>query len=154
MPVGTQTLYEVLMVDPGIDADVLAAVYRRHVQRMLATPNGGGAADMLRLRALEQAYEVLRDPERRQRYDVELGLRARRAAWRSEPTSPAAPATAPPPSAPPAPRSSATSTARGPRPRIVRRAYGERAALLSSSTHGPRVAAKASVARLIRGLLI
>jgi hypothetical protein len=111
MPVRTQTLYEVLMVDPGVDADVLAAVYRRHVQRMLATPSGGGAADMLRLRALEQAYEVLRDPERRQRYDVELGLRARRAAWRSQPDAPVAPAKEAAPAASPAPRPSA-STAR------------------------------------------
>ena len=75
MPVPTPTHYQVLMLDPGVDADVLATVYRRHVQRLAAVPGGSGAATR-QLQAIEQAYAVLRDPFRRRRYDAELAVAA------------------------------------------------------------------------------
>lgn len=96
MPVQAPTHYQVLMVDPGVDPDVLAVVYRRHVQRVLATPNGVSADSMLRLRAIEQAYAVLRDPGLRRRYDAGLQWDTVRAALHDDPVAPAAAAAAEP----------------------------------------------------------
>jgi curved DNA-binding protein CbpA len=73
MSVQGPTHYQVLMVDPGIDDDLLTTVYRRLVGRLPATYDGSVPARD-RLRAIEEAYAVLRDPSRRRRYDVELGI--------------------------------------------------------------------------------
>ena len=65
------TLYQLLMVDPGVDDDVLTVVYRRLVQRAnLAYEDYARRRD--RLSVLEQAYAVLHDPERRRRYDLRV----------------------------------------------------------------------------------
>lgn len=65
------TLYQLLMVDPGVDDDVLTVVYRRLVQRAnLAYEDDARRRD--RLSVLEQAYAVLHDPERRRRYDLRV----------------------------------------------------------------------------------
>ena len=79
MSVQRPTHYQVLMVDPGVDDDLLTTVYRRLVQRLQATSDGGVAA-MDRLRTIEEAYAVLRDPYRRRRYDAGLGNGAERGA--------------------------------------------------------------------------
>jgi hypothetical protein len=66
--------YQVLMLDPEVDGDILATVYRRLVQRhLLALAEGGSTVGDLQ--AIEQAYAVLRDPYRRARYDAELAGR-------------------------------------------------------------------------------
>jgi curved DNA-binding protein CbpA len=63
--------YQVLMLDQGVDADMLATVYRRLIQRhQLALT--GGASSSEHIQRIEQAYAVLRDPFRRARYDAEL----------------------------------------------------------------------------------
>jgi hypothetical protein len=62
-----------------VDDDVLTAVYRRLRQRArVADLEEGRRAQVLR--ALEQAYEVLHDRERRRRYDLQLGGATDRAA--------------------------------------------------------------------------
>jgi len=63
--------YQALMLDPGVDMDLMTTVYRRLVQRYQAVSAGDGPA-LERLRMIERAYEVLRDPFRRARYDAEL----------------------------------------------------------------------------------
>lgn len=74
------TLYQLLMVDPGVDDDVLTVVYRRLVQRTnLAYEDDARRRE--RLSVLEQAYAVLHDPERRRRYDLRVaGISAQDAA--------------------------------------------------------------------------
>jgi curved DNA-binding protein CbpA len=63
--------YQVLMLDPEVDADMLATVYRRLVQRhRLALVGGTSTTDDIQ--RIEQAYAILRDPFRRARYDAEL----------------------------------------------------------------------------------
>ncbi len=63
--------YQVLMLDPGVDADMLATVYRRLMQRYQQLLVGGGTTTD-QIQRIEQAYAVLRDPFRRARYDREL----------------------------------------------------------------------------------
>jgi hypothetical protein len=64
----TPTHYQVLMVDPCVDDEVLTAVYRRMMQRgRLADLEDDRRTQVLRV--LEEAYAVLHDPERRRRYD-------------------------------------------------------------------------------------
>jgi hypothetical protein len=71
MAIRKPTLYQLLMVDPGVDDDVLTVVYRRLVQRAnLAYEDEGRRRD--RLAVIEQAYAVLHDPDRRRRYDLRI----------------------------------------------------------------------------------
>ena len=88
MAIRKPTLYQLMMVDPGVDDDVLTVVYRRLVQRAnLAYEDDGQRRE--RLSAIEQAYAVLHDPDRRRRYDLRVaGIPAQDA----QPV-PAAPAT-------------------------------------------------------------
>jgi hypothetical protein len=65
------THYQILRLDPGVDDDVLTAVYRRWMERArLADLTDGRRAEVLR--AFEEAYVVLHDPERRRDYDEGL----------------------------------------------------------------------------------
>jgi hypothetical protein len=83
MAIRKPTLYQLLMVDPGVDDDVLTIVYRRLVQRAnLAYEDDGQRRE--RLRVLEQAYGVLHDPDRRRSYDLRV---AGIAAHESEPVA-------------------------------------------------------------------
>lgn len=68
------THYQVLMLDPSVDDDVLTEVYRRLVRRAQLADLGEGRRARL-LRAIERAYAVLHDPVRRALYDMELGER-------------------------------------------------------------------------------
>jgi hypothetical protein len=63
--------YQVLMVDPCVDDDVLTEVYRRLVQRARTADLEEGRRARV-LRAMERAYAVLHDPVRRTLYDIEL----------------------------------------------------------------------------------
>jgi curved DNA-binding protein CbpA len=63
--------YEVLMVDPRADGDVIATVYRRLAKRYHPDRDPSPEARR-RMVELNEAYEVLRDPQRRSRYDAEL----------------------------------------------------------------------------------
>jgi curved DNA-binding protein CbpA len=71
MAIRKPTLYQLLMVDPGVDDDVLTVVYRRLVQRAnLAYEDDGQRRE--RLSVIEQAYAILHDPDRRRRYDLRV----------------------------------------------------------------------------------
>ncbi|MCY7418538.1 MAG: DnaJ domain-containing protein [Chloroflexi bacterium] len=81
--------YQALMLDPGVDMDLMTTVYRRLVQRYQSVSAGDGPA-LERLRVIERAYEVLRDPFRRARYDAGL-VRAQDDELAHAAQSPAAP---------------------------------------------------------------
>jgi DnaJ domain len=69
-------LYEVLEVSPHASYDVIHAAYR--VLARSSHPDRNATLDGAQtMRRLNAAYEVLKDPERRARYDLEC-LRARR----------------------------------------------------------------------------
>lgn len=71
MAIRKPTLYQLLMVDPSVDDDVLTVVYRRLVQRAnLAYEDDGQRRE--RLSVIEQAYAVLHDADRRHRYDLRV----------------------------------------------------------------------------------
>jgi curved DNA-binding protein CbpA len=77
-------LYEQLGVDPSADGTELARAYRRRLRQLhpdVQRPTATGAEQPespLDLAAVQQAYQVLRDPARRARYDAELQGRAER----------------------------------------------------------------------------
>jgi curved DNA-binding protein CbpA len=78
-----QDLYALLGVRPDADAGELASAYRRRVREVHPDTrdrlSGGPEAAHVDLRALQEAYAVLRDPVRRARYEAQ-----RRAAQESE----------------------------------------------------------------------
>lgn len=60
--------YRVLQVDPAADPEVIEAAYKRLALKL--HPDRNKAPDATeRFRALQQAYEILRDPEKRAGYD-------------------------------------------------------------------------------------
>ncbi|MEA2622573.1 MAG: hypothetical protein QOH61_1483 [Chloroflexota bacterium] len=71
---GRRTYYQVLQVDVEADADVIATVYRRLAQRFHPDRDPSDEAER-RMRDLNGAYAVLKDPEQRARYDAELAHR-------------------------------------------------------------------------------
>jgi curved DNA-binding protein CbpA len=68
-------LYALLDVAPTAGAAEIARAYRRRVREV--HPDTASAPDPAELRALQEAYLVLRDPARRAEYDAD---RARQAA--------------------------------------------------------------------------
>lgn len=81
--------YEALGVDRTASADDIKAAFRQRAKD-LHPDQGGPAADKGAFRQLLEAYETLRDPQRRLRYDAEL-LEQERGGERSEPFADAAP---------------------------------------------------------------
>lgn len=73
------TWYQVLQVDPGADADVISTVYRRLAQRYHPDRDPSQTAQA-KMRELNQAYAVLKDPDERAKYDAELQARRDRRA--------------------------------------------------------------------------
>lgn len=72
--IGRKNYYQVLMVDQSADADILAVVHRRLAQRYHPDMDPGDDARQ-RMLEINQAYDVLRNAERRARYDQELSAR-------------------------------------------------------------------------------
>jgi len=66
-----RSLYEILQVDPQAEPEVLEAAYRR-LARKYHPDVSGSAAAVERMKELNAAYEVLRDPGRRAEYDRDL----------------------------------------------------------------------------------
>lgn len=64
-----QDLYAELQVDPAADPEVIEAAYRRLVKKHHPDLNGGRLEASERMKRLNAAYDVLRDPERRHAYD-------------------------------------------------------------------------------------
>ena len=71
---GRRTYYRVLQVDVDADSDVIATVYRRLAQRFHPDRDPSPEAQV-RMRELNQAYSVLKDPEQRALYDAELVIK-------------------------------------------------------------------------------
>lgn len=72
--IGRRTYYQILMVDPSADADILSVVHRRLAQRFHPDMDPSEEARQ-RMTEINQAYDTLRNPERRARYDRELAAR-------------------------------------------------------------------------------
>jgi molecular chaperone DnaJ len=71
--------YQLLQVDVAADGDIISTVYRRLALRYHPDRDASPEAQ-LKMRELNQAYGVLRDPEQRARYDAELDVRRDRRA--------------------------------------------------------------------------
>lgn len=65
------TLYELLGVAPDADRDTIRAAYRRSARSHHPDATGGTGAD--RMAALNHAWSVLGDPQRRRDYDRSIG---------------------------------------------------------------------------------
>jgi curved DNA-binding protein CbpA len=80
MPVeGPVDYYEVLQVSTSADPETIDRVYRLLAQRF--HPDNQQTGDESRFRTLLEAYTVLRDPEKRARYDV-MHQQQRQERWR------------------------------------------------------------------------
>lgn len=66
------TLYDRLSVSPAAPAEVIRAAYRVLSQRHHPDRNGGDAASARTMQAINEAYAVLSDPQRRRAYDAAL----------------------------------------------------------------------------------
>ena len=69
-----RTYYQILMVDAAADQDVISVVHRRLAQRYHpdVDPSSESRARMLEI---NEAWDALKDPDRRRRYDAQLALR-------------------------------------------------------------------------------
>jgi DnaJ-class molecular chaperone len=72
--IGRKTYYQVLQVDVEADADIIATVHRRLAQRYHPDRDPSPEASV-RMREINQAYDVLKSPEQRSAYDAELAHR-------------------------------------------------------------------------------
>jgi curved DNA-binding protein CbpA len=81
-----RSYYEILQVDSNAEADVIAAAYRRLAQKYHpdATNDPSAAEGM---KELNEAFEVLGDPEKRKAYDQEKGFSRSAAEGESEPSA-------------------------------------------------------------------
>jgi curved DNA-binding protein CbpA len=71
---GRKTYYQILQVDVDADSDIIATVHRRLAQRYHPDLDPSPEASR-RMLELNQAYDVLKNPEQRARYDLELARR-------------------------------------------------------------------------------
>jgi len=66
--------YKVLQVDPEAEDEVIAAAYRRLAMKY--HPDTGGPESEARMSAINAAWEILRDPDRRATLDRERSVQA------------------------------------------------------------------------------
>ena len=69
-----RTYYQILMDDPAADPDIISVVHRRLAQRFHPDVDPGMEA-RARMLEINEAYDTLKDPDRRRRYDAQLALR-------------------------------------------------------------------------------
>lgn len=62
-------LYQTLGVAPSVDADGLKKAYRALAKKWHPDLNSGDKQAEARFKAINEAYEVLGDPEKRKKYD-------------------------------------------------------------------------------------
>jgi curved DNA-binding protein CbpA len=72
--IGRKTYYQILMVDPSADQDIMGVVYRRLAQRYHPDVDPSDDARQ-RMTEINQAWAVLRDADKRTKYDRELSSR-------------------------------------------------------------------------------
>lgn len=65
-----KTYYEVLGITAAAPQEIVSAVYRAWMKAMKAHPDLGGDEEFAK--ALNEAYDILKDPERRMEYDEKL----------------------------------------------------------------------------------
>lgn len=69
-----RTYYQILMIDPEADQDIISVVHRRLAQRFHPDVDPSPAA-RARMLEINEAWDTLRDPDRRRRYDAQQSLR-------------------------------------------------------------------------------
>ena len=67
------TLYQVLQVDPSADPEIIEVAYRRLAMKH-HPDRGGGLESQERMRQLNTARDILRDPTKRAAYDRTIGI--------------------------------------------------------------------------------
>ncbi len=70
----TRTFYEVLMISPQADEELISVVYR-HLAKRYHPDRDSSPEAVARMVELNEAHATLGDPERRRAYDERLGLR-------------------------------------------------------------------------------
>ena len=72
----SRTYYQILMVDPEADQDIISVVHRRLAQRYHpdVDPSPEARARMLEI---NEAWDTLKDPDSGKRYDAQLAAPAR-----------------------------------------------------------------------------
>lgn len=70
-----RNFYDVLMISPAADRDLITAVYRHLAKRYHPDLDASPAA-AARMAELNEAYSILSDRSKRIRYDESIGLRA------------------------------------------------------------------------------
>lgn len=66
------TLYQILQLDPSADPDIVDVAYKRLAMKHHPDRAGNGSEE--KMRTLNQARDVLRDPQKRAAYDRSLGI--------------------------------------------------------------------------------
>ena len=69
-----RTYYQVMMVDPEADQDIISVVHRRLAQRFHPDVDPGAEA-RARMLEINEAWDTLKDADKRTRYDAQLALR-------------------------------------------------------------------------------
>ncbi len=68
-----ETYYDILGITPTVPQEIITVVYRAWMMTLKVHPDLGGDEDLAK--RVNEAYEVLKDPERRYEYDVLLKRR-------------------------------------------------------------------------------